>query len=180
MVKVRKTNAKKKESCGIPEFTTADELAALMKTTPRYVRMLEQEKKISREKRGKFETRKTLENLFVFYREKKNSKIGYLEVKTELLKRKLGETDGDLISRELQENWQRSVIGVISNSLDEAPARCAVLFPELPPDIVQARLEKICGDEGIKGKLYKQFKKIAENPNIEESLDTEEVNDGED
>ncbi len=178
MVKAKEPKAKKKEGSGLPDYVTADELAVIIGVTSRYVRQLEQEKKISREKRGKFETRKTIEKLFTIYREKKNSKIGYLEVKTELLKRKLGETDGDLIPRELQENWQRGVVGTISNALDEAPARYAILFPEITKDISQERLTKVT--EAIKEKLYKQFKKIAKNPKLEASEDAEDTTDGED
>ena len=149
-------------------------LGELIGTTQRYVQMLEHEGIISRLPSGDFDTKITLQKLFKYYRESKAKKSDLQAVKAEILKRKLAQIDGTLIPREQQESWQRVVVAMLANTLEEAPARYAKNFPELSLVDAQERLIKIFGDEGIKGKLYTTFKKIAENRQIE---DAEEASD---
>jgi hypothetical protein len=172
--------AKKKESTSL-EFETLPGtvgtavLGELIGTTQRYVQMLEHEGIIERLPSGEFETKLTLQKLFKYYRESKAKKSDLQAVKAEILKRKLAQIDGTLIPREQQDSWQRVVVAMLANTLEEAPARYAKEFPELSLVYAQERLIKIFGDEGIKGKLYTTFKKIAENPNIESAEEAGDI-----
>lgn len=158
----------------IPIMMSASEVADIVGVTQRYIFMLETEKVIERNSRGKFDTLDTIKRLLTHYRKAKASKSELNDVKAEILKRKLAEMDGELIPRELQEEWQRIVVGMIANTLEEAPARYAKMFKEIPLEEAQERLANIFGDKGIKGKLYKVFEKVKENPRV---LKSEEIVD---
>ena len=157
----------------LPKELSLNEMAELIHASIRTVYSLESQGAIEREKNGKFLLAKTIPKLFDYYRKRRSKSSDLNEARAELIKRKLAVIDGDLIPKELQDDWQRVVVGTIANNLDEAPARYAKLFHELAPEIAQERLMKVFGDEGIKGKLYAIVAKIRDNPKVYSSDEIE-------